>query len=68
MKAKSLEIYRHLSLDAVEKAYQEAVLGGQHLMDAQQCQNHGPVRLLVPLLEFNPERSTILRLPKLALV
>jgi hypothetical protein len=30
---------------------------GQHLMDAQRdtqrCQNHGPVRLLVPLLEFN---------------
>ena len=22
-------------------------------MDAQRCQNHGPVRLLVPLLEFN---------------
>ena len=22
-------------------------------MDTQQCQNHGPVRLLVPLLEFN---------------
>jgi len=27
--------------------------GGQHLMDTQRCQNHGPVRLLVPLLEFN---------------
>jgi hypothetical protein len=22
-------------------------------MDTQRCQNHGPVRLLVPLLEFN---------------
>jgi hypothetical protein len=22
-------------------------------MDAQRCQNHGPVRLLVPLWEFN---------------
>ena len=22
-------------------------------LDAQRCQNHGPVRLLVPLLEFN---------------
>ena len=22
-------------------------------MDTQPCQNHGPVRLLVPLLEFN---------------
>ena len=32
--------------------YQEAVYG-QHLMDPQRCQNHGPVRLLVPLLEFN---------------
>jgi hypothetical protein len=27
--------------------------GGQHLIDTQRCQNHGPVRLLVPLLEFN---------------
>ena len=27
--------------------------GGQHLMGTQRCQNHGPVRLLVPLLEFN---------------
>jgi len=35
------------------QAYQEAVQGGQHLMDTQRCQNHGPVRLLVPLLEFN---------------
>jgi TPR repeat protein len=24
-------------------------------MDAQRCQNHGPVRLLVPLLEFNQD-------------
>jgi hypothetical protein len=30
---------------------------GQHLMDPQRCQNHGPVRLLVPLLEFNPPAS-----------
>ena len=45
-----------LSLDAAEQAYQEAVQGGQHLMDPQRCQNHGPVRLLVPLLEFNPYR------------
>ena len=22
-------------------------------MDTQRCQNHGPVRILVPLLEFN---------------
>src|SRR6476620_1210520 len=27
--------------------------GGQHLMDTQRCQNHGPMRVLVPLLEFN---------------
>ena len=50
---KSLEIYQHLAVGAVEQAYQEAVQGGQHLMDTQRCQNHGPVRLLVPLLEFN---------------
>ena len=31
----------------------EAVHGVQHLMDPQRCQNHRPVRLLVPLLEFN---------------
>jgi hypothetical protein len=31
--------------------------GGQHLMDTQRCQNHGPVRLLVPLLEFNHGRA-----------
>jgi len=30
--------------NAVEQAY--------HLMDAERCQNHGPVRLWVPLLEF----------------
>src|ERR1700746_2303899 len=44
---------QHLSLDAVEQAYQKACPGGQRLMDAQRCQNHGPVRLLVSLLEFN---------------
>src|SRR5260221_2746849 len=27
-------------------------------MDTQRCQNHGPVRLLVPLLEFNHTTST----------
>src|ERR1700730_2788395 len=41
--------------------------GGQHLMGTQRCQNHGPVRLLVPLLEFNPyllaEENTCVRLP-----
>ena len=25
-------------------------------MDTQRCQNHGPVRVLVPLLEFNRNR------------
>jgi hypothetical protein len=34
------------------QAYQEAVQG-QHLDDTQRCQSHGPVRLLVRLLEFN---------------
>jgi D-arabinose 1-dehydrogenase-like Zn-dependent alcohol dehydrogenase len=36
-------------------------------MGTQRCQNHGPVRLLVPLLEFNPyllaEENTCVRLP-----
>jgi hypothetical protein len=51
---KSLEIYQHLSLDAVEQAYQGAVQGVSiYIMDTQRCQNHGPVRVLVPLLEFN---------------
>jgi hypothetical protein len=31
-------------------------------MDTQRCQNHGPVRLLVPLLEFNHLSCPILRL------
>ena len=32
---------RVLSLDAVEQAYQEAVQGGQHLMDTQRCRITG---------------------------
>jgi hypothetical protein len=28
-------------------------------MDAQRCQNHGPVRLLVPLLEFNQNDNSL---------
>jgi len=28
-------------------------------MDTQRCQNHGPVRLLVPLLEFNHLSSAL---------
>jgi hypothetical protein len=52
---KSLEIYQHLSLGAVEQAYQEAVQSVSILMDTQRCQNHNPLRLLVPLLEFNED-------------
>jgi integrase len=39
---KSLEIYQHLSLGAVEQAYQEAVQGVS-VKDTQRCQSHGPV-------------------------
>src|SRR6516162_3217264 len=31
--------------------------GNQHLTDTQRCQNRGPVRLLVSLLEFNQEEK-----------
>jgi hypothetical protein len=48
--------FRTVAAVTRNRPYQEAVQGGQHLMDTQQCQNHGPVRLLVPLLEFNRDR------------
>jgi hypothetical protein len=38
MRGKSLEIYQHLSLRAVEQAYQEAVQSVSILNDTQQCQ------------------------------
>ena len=48
---KSLEIYQHLSLGAVEQPIRRLSRGSAS-KDIQRCQSHGPVRVLVPLLEF----------------
>jgi hypothetical protein len=49
---KSLEIYQHLSLGG-RTGVSGGCPGAQHPMDTQRCQNHGPMRLLVLLWEFN---------------
>jgi len=46
---KSLEVYQHLSLESVDKAYQDAF--GRLGSDLDAIANS--VRVLVPLLEFN---------------
>jgi hypothetical protein len=42
-------------LDPIEQGVSEGCPECQHQMDTLRCQNHNPVRVLVPLLEFNQE-------------
>jgi hypothetical protein len=49
---KSLEIYQHLAVGAVEQAFRRLSTGSAS-NGHPTIQNHWPVRLLVPLLEFN---------------